>query len=65
MLSNPKIGQRVVLHYREQLRGVVLWHGKRGVVIERGTGKPRNHLVQLTDGTRLVVPAGNLKYQAE
>jgi hypothetical protein len=34
--------------------------GSRGTVVIAGKGKPRNHLIQLADGQRVVVPAGNL-----
>jgi hypothetical protein len=34
-------------------------HGKAGVVVKRGTGRPRNHLVRI-DGTDYVMPCGNL-----
>jgi len=60
MLSNPKPGQRVVLHYRASARGRMP-HGARGVVEVPGNARPRNHLVRLDDGRVVVVPAGNLR----
>lgn len=60
MLSNPKPGQRVVLHYRESARARMP-HGAAGVVEVAGNSRPRNHLVRLDDGRAVVVPAGNLR----
>jgi len=34
-------------------------HGRRGTVLIRSVGHPRNHLVQV-DGKSYVVPCGNL-----
>jgi hypothetical protein len=34
-------------------------HGRRGTVLIRSAGRPRNHLVQV-DESRYVVPCGNL-----
>ncbi len=60
MLSNPKPGRRIVLHYRASARGRMP-HGERGVVEVTGNARPRNHLVRLDDGRAVVVPAGNLR----
>lgn len=59
MLSNPRIGQRVVLHYRASVRPITP-HGQQGTILVRGRGKPRNHLVLLDDGRKVVVPCGNI-----
>ena len=59
MLTHPRIGQRVRLHYRESARETFL-HDRMGVVKVVGTGKPRNHGVLLGDGQLVVVPCGNL-----
>lgn len=64
MLTCPRVGQRVVLHYNQRLArsGAVPHHGKVGTVAIRSTrGKPRNHLVRLDDGGLVVVPCGNLR----
>lgn len=59
MLSSPKAGQRVRLHYAARWRPFTP-HGETGTVETAGRGRPRNHLVRLDDGRRLIVPAGNL-----
>jgi hypothetical protein len=60
MLSRPKLGQRVQVHYaREYARWMPL-HGRVGVVAVVGTGRPRNHGVEI-DGEVYVLPAGNLR----
>jgi hypothetical protein len=64
MLTCPRIGQQVVLHYARRAvdAGCTPHHGRVGVVVGRKTkGRPRNHLVQVDDGTVLVVPAGNIR----
>jgi hypothetical protein len=63
MLTCPRIGQRVVLHYGQKyLDAGVRHHGKHGVVVARKTkGRPRSHLVSLEDGLLVVVPCGNLR----
>lgn len=61
MLSAPAVGQRVALRYRPALRGLVGGlHGARGTIVLAGRGRPRNHLVRLDDGRRVIVPAGHL-----
>ena len=60
MLVNPQKGQPVELRYREKLRALFEHHGKRGVVEIAGRGKPRNHLIRLESGERIVVPCGHL-----
>ena len=64
MLTCPRIGQWVVLHYNQRLApsGAVPHHGEVGTVVIRTTmGKPRNHGIRLDDGTLVVVPCGNLR----
>lgn len=64
MLTCPRIGQAVTLHYNRRLAasGAVPHAGRHGVVVARKTkGKPRNHLVRLGCGRLLVVPCGNLR----
>lgn len=63
MMSNPKPGQRCRLHYATKRRGPL--HGKAGTVEIASKGRPRNHLVQLDDGTRVVVPCGNLQRETK
>jgi hypothetical protein len=60
MLSNPRPGQRVRLHYANARRYFFVYYGRSGTVEIAGKGRPRNHLVRLDDGTRVIVPAGNL-----
>ncbi len=60
MLSNPRIGQAVMIRYNSRLR---CWakhlHGRAGIVLIRGIGRPRNHLIHI-DGTDYVIPCGHL-----
>lgn len=60
LLLNPKIGQRVRLHYAASKRRLFPYHGQEGVVVIASKGRPRNHMVLLKSGKRVVVPAGNL-----
>lgn len=60
MLSSPKIGQRVRLHYAKHYRHLMPYHGQEGIVVIASKGRPRNHMVLLKSGKRVVVPAGNL-----
>jgi hypothetical protein len=65
MLSNPKPGTRVRLHYAGRWfrhpRFRALYQGAHGTVLARATGrKPKNHLVRLDDGTLVSVPGGQL-----
>jgi hypothetical protein len=59
MICNPQIGQRVRVHYAERWRRVCRLHGKTGVVVKRGIGRPRNHAVRI-GSTVFVFPCGNL-----
>lgn len=60
MLSNPRVGDRVRVHYRKRVGNFMPWHGRTGVVVVPGRAKPRNHLVRIDAGPLVVVPAGNL-----
>lgn len=63
MISNPRVGQRVRLHYAK--RAIPhFFHGRRGMVVVAGKGKPRNHLVKLDGSILVVVPCGNLMPEA-
>lgn len=59
MLSNPRIGQRVRVHYAKHYCDMMPLHGKVGIVRVRATGRPRNHGIEI-DGHLFTVPAGNL-----
>ena len=61
MLRNPRQGQRVQRHDAKHDRGLMPYHGRPATVLVAGTCRPRNHLVVLEDGIRVVVPAGNLQ----
>lgn len=61
MLTNPRIGARVQLHYGTGWRRACgSLHGKVGAVRVASKGKPRNHGV-IVDGKLLVIPCGNLR----
>jgi len=68
MLSNPRIGERVRVHYAEKKKpgalaakaDVMPLHGKTGIVRIRARGRPRNHGVEI-DGDVYVIPAGQLR----
>jgi len=61
MLTAPKPGRRVELRYRPALRAVTGLHAARGVVLAVGRGPgPRNHLVAIDGGRRVVVPRGHV-----
>jgi hypothetical protein len=62
MMLNPRIGQRVRIHYRASLRAIMLFHGRIGTVRIVGKGRPRNHGIEV-DGVMTVIPAGNLVKQ--
>lgn len=67
MISNPKVGQLVQCWYSTKKRKdkkpipVSPLHGKVGYVKVVGTGKPRNHVVNLLGIGAVVVPCGNLR----
>ena len=60
MLSHPRPGQRVRLHYAARTIANRPHHGKLATVLIASKGRPRNHLVETDDGVKLIVPAGNL-----
>ena len=60
MISNPHTGQAVQIWYGQRTRSMMPLHGRLGVVVIAGRGRPRNHVV-LVDGERVIVPAGNLR----
>jgi hypothetical protein len=59
MLSTPKIGQQVRIHYNVRTAGFMPLHGKVGTVTISSRGKPRNHEIVI-HGARYCVPCGNL-----
>lgn len=60
MMLNPRIGQRVRVHYRKSWATFMPWHGRTGIVrIACRKGRPRNHGVEI-DGQMIVIPCGNL-----
>ena len=64
MLSSPRLGQRVQVWYRSELRDAMPLHGLQGIVEVVGRGRPRNHGVRI--GRELyTVPAGNLRLPPE
>ena len=64
MLSNPKPGRVVRIHYGPKYRDLVEpgLQDRTAVVIIPGRGRPRNHLVRINSMRErlVVVPAGNL-----
>ena len=59
MISNPRIGQLVQLHYAKKRVPFAPYHGRQGIVVMCGKGRPRNHGV-LIDGELVCVPCGQL-----
>ena len=59
MMLNPRLGQQVQIKYRKKTCHHFPVHGKTGVIVTVGKGKPRNHLVDV-DGELYIVPCGNL-----
>jgi hypothetical protein len=59
MISSPRPGQRVRIHYAAAYAPCMPWHGRDALVVISGRGRPRNHLVDVS-GHRIVVPCGNL-----
>lgn len=65
MIWRPRVGQRVRLHYRRGAAPLMPCHGLAGRVVCAGRGPgPRNALVRLDNGSRAVVPRGNLVAEA-
>jgi hypothetical protein len=60
MIANPKAGRKVQAWYRAALRPIAPYHGRLGVVITPGRGKPRNHLVRF-DNDLVIIPCGHLR----
>ena len=60
MLFGPKVGKLVQLWYAKQYAHLWPLHGRIGPLCIVGTGKPRNHGVEI-DGRIVVVPTGNLR----
>jgi hypothetical protein len=61
MISNPRIGQRVRLHYAAKWRPFAPHHGREGIVVARSRGPgPRNHVVNV-DGVLVCIPCGQLQ----
>lgn len=61
MVANPRVGQVVQVWYREQLRDVMPYHGRIGVVEIVCKGKPRSHGVRIDGAGVIAVPCGNLR----
>jgi len=73
MLTHPRIGQTVCIHYRKSADSLP-YQNRFGIVRQRSQGRPRNHLIEIPRTpddfepgqiriplTRLiVVPCGNL-----
>lgn len=62
MLANPRPGDRAQAWYK--VRTMPL-HGRVGVVVVAGRGRPRNHLVRFACGEAYVIPCGNLRKPLE
>lgn len=65
MLCNPCPGQLCRIHYAARRWGPygiqLLPHQDRCcMILLASKGKPRNHLVEVADGSQIVVPCGNL-----
>ncbi len=60
MIVNPRIGQRVRIHYRAAVSVHMPYHAHIGIVRIRGRGRPRNHGIEI-DGQIISVPCGNLQ----
>lgn len=61
MISHPKPGQRVRIHYNAKLAPLMPHHGRHGTVLFKARGgRARNHAVQIDGGPAVAIPAGNL-----
>lgn len=60
MIFGPKTGECVQLWYAKAFAHLWPFHGRFGVVRIVGSGKPRNHGIEI-DGKIVVVPCGNIK----
>lgn len=61
MIRNPRVGQRVQIWYAAARRHVAPHHGRTGTVVVTPGGHPRNVLVDLGGGLKVVVPVGNIR----
>ena len=61
MISNPRVGQSVQVHYAAKSAPHMPYHGRIGTVRIACKGKPRNHGVEI-DGRVIAFPCGNLRY---
>lgn len=61
MIRHPRPGQRVQIWYARDYAHMMPLHGRVGRVVTVSTGRPRNHGVEVDDGRRVAVPAGNLR----
>jgi hypothetical protein len=64
MYANIRVGQIAQLWYAAKKRSVCKYHARHCrvlIIARRGAGGPRNVLVMLREGVKLVVPQGNLK----
>lgn len=62
MISHPKPGERVRVHYNARVRAVMPHHGKLGTILFKAGGRRgRNHAVQIDGGPSVSIPAGNLR----
>jgi ribosomal protein L21E len=59
MIFGPKIGEKVLVHYRKSVAPFMPYHGRIGVIIRVANGRPKNIGVQIGD-ERIVFPCGNL-----
>lgn len=65
MLRSPRPGSVARIWYRAEVREAMPYHARVGTVLVAGKRRPRNHLVQLADGTQVAVPEGNLVLVSE
>lgn len=62
MLTNPRPGTPCRIHYARSYAHTMPHHEAQGRIVVASQGKAgRNHLVELPDGQRVAVPAGNLE----
>jgi len=59
MLVHPRLHERVTIHYAARYGRYMPLQDRQGVVVLVGTGKPRNHGIEV-DGRVYCVPCGNL-----
>lgn len=63
MLSNPKLGQKVRLHYAKNKCDQMPCHGLIGTVriVSRPGTRPRNHGIDIPGIGVISVPCGNIR----